>query len=334
MVLRTDQLVELLGLGSPTGTVANLKPGDVNPVFAVDTDRGPWVIKTARPAGSWWFDRVRRAASLEEAALAVGIAMPAPAPEVQGERIGLWRAAGDSTYARALVRLCGSHPPPDALAPDLSNWVGATLAGLESVAPAVTGSWQETGYRTYPAAEWADWLDEACALEVLSPAQAAGAAHLIAELNERIDAGIRACPGLKVLHRDVSRFNILLTDTGPQLLDFDSAGPQAPWWEAVGHFFALASPDLGRIEPDRSSVEAALAGYREAGGEGGPAAPEAFTGKLAAQLSVTAFLLWNACGHRGGDDTWHRRCAEHMRMSLGALGSIASSAQRWSSWLR
>jgi hypothetical protein len=137
-----------------------------------------------------------------------------------------------------------------------------------------------------------------------------------------------------VLHRDVSRVNILLTDAGPQLLDFDSAGPQVPWWEAVGHFFALASPDLGRVEPDRRSIDAAVAGFHDAGGELGPATPEAFTGKLAADLSYTAFLLWNACGHRGGDAAWHRRCARDMQRSLDTLSSIAASAQRWSTWLK
>lgn len=333
-MLRIDQLADLLGLGSPTGTVTNLKPDDVNPVFAIDTDRGPWVVKTARPAGPWWFEQVRRAASLENAALAAGISMPAPAPQVQGERVGMWSATGDGTYARALVRISGSHPPPHALAPEVSSWVGATLAGIEAAAPPVAGAWEETGYRTYPVAQWADWLDEACALEVLSPAQCADAAKLVADLGERIEAGILNCPGLKVLHRDVSRFNILLTDAGPQLLDFDSAGPQVPWWEAVGHFFALASADLGRVEPDRDSVEASLTGYCDAGGEVGPAAPEAFTGRLAAQLSASAFLLWNACGHRGGDAAWRRRCAENLHTSLGALGSIAASAQRWSTWLR
>lgn len=333
-MLRIDQLVDLLGLGAPTGTATHLKPDDVNPVFAMDTDRGPWVIKTARPAGPWWFEQAQRAASLEKAALDAGISMPAPAPEVRGEHVGMWSAAGDGTYARALVRISGSHPPPHALAPEVASWVGATLAGIDAVAPPVAGPWEETGYRTHPAAEWADWLDEARALGVLSPAQAADTAVLVAELGERIQASIVDCPALKVLHRDVSRFNILLSEGGPQLLDFDSAGPQVPWWEAVGHFFALASADLGRVEPDRRSVEAAVTGYCDAGGKVGAAGAEAFTGKLAAQLSASAFFLWNACGHRGGDVAWHQRCAENLRTSLGALGAIAASAQRWSTWLR
>jgi Ser/Thr protein kinase RdoA (MazF antagonist) len=333
-VLRVDQLAELLGLGSPTGPVTNLKPGDVNPVFAVDTEQGPWVIKTVRPAGPWWFDRARRAATLEQAALAAGIAMPAVAPAAPGNRVGMWTEAGDGTYARALVRITGSHPPPDPLAPATAQWVGATLAAIESVAPPVAGSWEETGHPTYPADEWADWLGQAQALDVLSPAQAAAAADLIADLNERIEAGLEGCPGLKVLHRDVSRVNILLTDDGPRLLDFDAAGAEAPWWEAVGHFFALASPDLGRVEPDRRSIDAAVQGYRDAGGKAGPAVPEAFTGRLAGELSYTAFLLWNACGHRGGDAAWHRRCAHGMHNALGTLRSMAASAERWSTWLR
>ncbi|MFC1401848.1 MULTISPECIES: aminoglycoside phosphotransferase family protein [Streptacidiphilus] len=333
MVLQVDHLVELLGLGSAAGPATNLKPGDPNPVFAVDTERGPWVIKTLRPAGPWWFDRARRAASLEQAALAAGVAMPGVAPTVPGERIGMWTPNGDGSFARALIRIDGSHPTVP-LAPEVSRWVGATLAALEAVAPPVPGAWEETGYPTYSAPEWAEWLDEAHTLGVLSSAQVVDAVHLIADLNERVESGIARRPGLKVLHRDVSPVNVLLTENGPQLLDFDSAGPQVPWWEAVGHFFALASPDLGRIEPDRRSIDAAVAGYRDGGGEAGPAEPEAFTGRLAADLSYAAFLLWNACGHRGGDAAWHLRCAHGMRKSLRTLSSICTSAQRWSTWLR
>ncbi len=125
-MLRVDQLVELLGLGPPTSPVANLKPGDVNPVFAGDTEQDTWVIKTARPAGPWWLDRARRAATLERAALAAGIAMPAVAPATAGERIGMWTEVGDGAYARALARLTGSHPPPDPLAPEVWRWSAST----------------------------------------------------------------------------------------------------------------------------------------------------------------------------------------------------------------
>jgi hypothetical protein len=93
-------------------------------------------------------------------------------------------------------------------------------------------------------------------------------------------------------------------------------------------------PGPARVEPDRRAVDAALSGYREAGGTVGPAGPEAFTGRLAAEVSYTAFLLWNACGHRGGDADWHRRCADGLRGSLDTLGPFAASAARWSAWPR
>jgi Phosphotransferase enzyme family len=114
----------------------------------------------------------------------------------------------------------------------------------------------------------------------------------------------------KVLcHRDINSRNILMTAGGPVLLDFESAGPQAPWWELVHHAFLLSCRDLGPEEPDPTTIRAAVRAYREHGGDVGPADRTAFAG-LAAGL-----LDWAR----------HEPAAAAPRLPL-----IASSLNRWS----
>lgn len=332
-----DEFARRLGLGAVVpGSVRDLKPGDRDPVWALDTETGRWVVKTARPAGPWWYDQARRAAVLESAAADAGISVPRSAAPVDGaEVVGLWTKAGDRLCLRAMERVEGAVPSSAPVSEQLARWVGTTLAGLEAVAPRVAGAWDATGYATHPVAEWAQWLDEGREAGLLSVEERDETLALVSALNAQIEDVTRdlATDELRLLHRDVSRVNIIVAPSGPVLLDFDHAGPQRPWWEAVCHVFQLASPRQGPPDPDRAVVAAALDAYRAAGGVGGPATAEAFTGMLAARLSFAAWLLWNACGHRGGDGAWRRKCGADFRVGLGGLRSVQRAAVRWAKWL-
>lgn len=327
-------LASRLGLGEVAeGSTRSLKPGDVNPVWAVDTASGRWVIKTRRPAGPWWHGQAQHAAVLELAAASAGVSVPAARPPVGPDPVGLWSRIDDGFYARAMSRVDGVKPSPEPVEEAVAVWAGATLAALEAVAPPVEGSWPDIGYRTHPLPEWREWLDEAVTLDRIPATQVPEVMALVTELNAVIESSVQAGPVLRMLHRDVNRPNILLSPSGPVLLDFDAAGPQNPWWEVVGHAFALAAPEEGTFAPSRSAVEAVLTGYRDADGAGGPAGVEAFAGTLAARVSYAAFMLWNASGHRGGDDAWHRKSAADFAKAVGTLRDIAASAERWAAWL-
>ena len=323
------RIATALGLGALQGEPRNLKPADSNPAWAAETSRGPWIIKTAVPPGAWWFDAMSQAGALELAARYAGIATPEPADE-RGDA-GLWHDVSGEMYARA-VRWVPGHHPELPLEPEQAKWLGAALAAIEQTRlPADPAS--DSGYRLHPQAAWLEWISEAVAMGRLDPATADGLAALVADLNDVIASARGQAAIYQRLHRDVSAVNILVTDSGPVLLDFDHAGPQVPWWEFVADTFNLASPALGVAEPSRSTVDAAYAAYLRAGGTPGPADLTAFTGMLAARLSFTAYLLWVSCGHRGSTRDQQAQAKRELHEALVTLPALQKGAARWASWL-
>jgi Ser/Thr protein kinase RdoA (MazF antagonist) len=324
------ELAAALGLGRLTGAAVDLKPGDANPVWSVVTATGRWVVKTQRPAGSWWFAEARRAHRLERAARDAGIHTPQPA-ETPAGAAGSWSPVGDGVHARALRHLDG-HRPAVPLDGETAAWVGRTLALLER-ADLPTDQADGNAYPAHPLDEWDAWIGEATAKAVLDQDRAHRLARLAAQVNERMAAHDDPA-GLRLLHRDVSRANILLTPAGPALLDFDHAGAQRPWWEAAGHTLELAAPDLAAGPPDEHTVRRVVRAYRAHGGAGGPADESAFTGLLAAQLAFAAWQLWIACGHRDGTPEFRALCARGLRRAVDEIDAVVRGAPEWAAWLR
>jgi hypothetical protein len=324
-----DRLAVALGLGKLQVAPANLKPADSNPVWAARTDRGEWIIKTEQPSGAWWFDAHTNSGRLELAVRDAGVAIATPADDY-GD-VGLWHDVGENLYARALQRLDGQHPTAP-VPPEVARWTGESMAVIERVSwPAEAAS--DSGYRLYPEDQWREWIDEAVIKKSLDLPSAATLRSTIADLTDVILAGRALGLASRRLHRDVRTATILVTRNGPVLLDFDHAGPQVPWWEFVGHSFALATPRLGVVEPNRQTVRGALDAYLAAGGQMGQPDGTAFTGLLAAKLSYAAYLLWVASGHRGSMLTQQRKAAKGLPGAIACLPTIQASVPRWSTWL-
>ncbi len=318
-----------LGLGRLQGSPTNLKRGDSSPLWAAETSRGPWIIKTVMPSGAWWYEAMAHSGALELAARRAGVPTPEPADE--GGDVGLWHDISGDLWARAVRRVTGRHPKLPA-APDLARWSGSALAAIERTRlPANPQS--DSGYRLHPTAEWNEWIGEAIAAGRLDMTNGIRLAALVTDLNEVIATGRSTAGHYQRLHRDVSAGTILVTDSGPVLLDFDQAGPQVPWWEFVGDAFNLATPALGEIEPARTTVDAALGAYVAAGGTRGPADVSAFTGLLAARLSLAAYLLWISCGRRGNSGEDQAAAVKALHATLDTLPSLQRSIVRWASWL-
>jgi hypothetical protein len=157
---------------------------------------------------------------------------------------------------------------------------------------------------------------------------------MAAEVGPVVAAGQEAMPRAQLLHHDVSGVNIRITARGPVLLDFDSAKANVPWWEVTGHAFNLAATELGRSEPDRVTFDAILTAYIAAAGEPGAEDETAFTGMLADRLHFAAFMLWLACGHRGGTIEQRAKAALDLVGAIETLPVIASNISAWASWLR
>lgn len=334
--MEADRLANALALGrvlAPPANLkpANLKPAGIDPVWSLDTASGRWVVKTRQPPGQFWHDTVRQSATLESAAFAAGIDMPEPLVP-SGESSGLWVPLDDGgRYVRAARHVEGVHPDVP-LDPATATWAGATMAALERLQLAADAT-VDAGYTTHTSEEWRGWLDEAMTLGILNGDQAHVLAAVAADLNAVISSGLADNPAMLVLHRDFSSVNIMLTQERPMLLDFDHAGPQVPWWEVVGHAFGLASADLGVVPPDRATVRAVMDGYGSAGGRQGDADATAFTGMLAARLSYTAWRLWTALGHRGGEPAHRVAAAADVRDATTVLPGIVANVENWSAWL-
>jgi Ser/Thr protein kinase RdoA (MazF antagonist) len=186
------------------------------------------------------------------------------------------------TAVRVWERVAGAAPHLPA-SPELAAWLGRTVATIGRLA-----------------------LVPQSTMDLVNSTVDTPGDGVLAEV-----AGSAGPP--KVLcHRDISSRNILLTADGPVLLDFESAGPQVPWWELVHHAFLLSCRDLGPEEPDPGTIRAAVAAYREHGGDVGPADRTAFAG-LAAGL-----LTW----------AHHDPAAAAPRLPL-----IARALDRWSTLL-
>jgi Ser/Thr protein kinase RdoA (MazF antagonist) len=265
------------------------------------------MIKTiARPC-AWQRQQMRDAGTLEQAAYAAGVAMPRPVvPPAPG--IGLWQAVG-SQYARAAAWVEGA-PPPTSTVP-LARWLGRTLATLDRLGLPADPA-EGAAYTVPPMSDWRRWIARAHAAGRLERREAADTCAAVADLVALVAAGLAAGPAFQIGHRDANARNVLLTGRGPVLIDFDSAGPEVPWWGAVYHAWDLARADLPVLGP------AVLDAYAEHGGRLGPAEPTAFAGLARGVLDGFAFHLRVVTGEHDVDP--ERRATALRNLPLFARG--------------
>ncbi len=127
-------------------------------------------------------------------------------------------------------------------------------------------------------------------------------------------------------HRDIKPDNVLLTASGPVLLDWDSSGPDTAEHELLRTALALG------FERKRPFIRTVTA-YRRAGGRPFPADPALFHGIVTAQLHTAEWLLWRALGHRGDDATARRQAATECLARLDGMAKSLRLLPRWHRWL-
>ncbi|WP_433043581.1 hypothetical protein [Dactylosporangium sp. CS-033363] len=204
---------------------------------------------------------------------------------------------------------------------DLAGWTGETLALLHarrSVGPAVRPV-------LHPLEAWHAWLDEHDGRDSEFVREVRGHLPTVAAALEHL-----AQPGPPLTpvdsHRDVKPDNVVLTASGPILLDWDSAGPDLAEHELVRSALAMGFEA-------RKPFARTIKSYLRAGGCPIPSDPAVFHGIVEAQLQTAEWLLWRALGHRGDDRAGRALAAAEC---LDRLRGAAKSLRRipeWSSWL-
>lgn len=324
---------EHFGLGAvvaPPRPLVGFSPAGV---WALDTVDGRWVVKSMRPQHAGQADDMRRSGALELAAYRAGLAVPRPVlPPAEG--VGLWLPV-DGTYLRVSERVAGA-PPNVPVEIGVARWLGETVAGIARLG--LAADLTPAAYPVHPLDEWAQWLAQARTAGLVNGTEHAALADAVAAGTELVGSAIAGAPRFLLAHRDISQRNILVTDAGPILLDFDHAGPEVAWWELVHHAVLLSCVRLGQDEPVGAVVRAAVRAYADAGGEVGAVDETAFAGLVRGMLEWTAFSAWLGLGRRslGPVRSAARRQAEaagFVREASSVLPILMASLPRWSTRL-
>jgi aminoglycoside phosphotransferase (APT) family kinase protein len=262
-----------------------------NEAFTVKELRNPW----GDPRWLEWLDAVW---PFELAAIAAGVAAPAPVPNPDDGRCLAW-VERDRQGPLAPVRVHrwvdGKPADPGPVGRDVARWAGRTLATLHELAvrPSdrslfpkpntdTVDRWSDlTAAARQAKAPWADRLVEvASAVSVIADLARAGGHHPDEEV---------------MTHGDVDQKNIILGHFGPVLTDWDLVIPLVPRRELADAALSLGA--WKRLDVAKEVVTA----YCEARGEEVVIGPEDLGQRMMTGVDWIAFNVERAIGIRDVD---------------------------------
>jgi hypothetical protein len=285
-------LAAAAGLGDLTAEPTVLKQGSVAS-WRLTTTHGDFHVKRfARGDWPWLRQSLAACAQVERAAQRAGVSLAEP--------VALGVDVGDEIVN--VHRWSNGRPlePEDHVA----EWLGGTMAVLHTLPPPSAGPADAltSYYGLHPPDDWHAWFREGRSHQL---AWAHGDEPLAAVLGatEVITAGLAAEPRRAGTHRDLLGANILTDGINPVLVDWDCAGPDVPWFEAIRaavEFGRLAATTRGAkpLQPDPQVSRAIVAAYTQAGGKRGVGGRRGLAGVLGMMLWRLAFAVWVSLGHR------------------------------------
>lgn len=318
-MITIEPVAEAFGLVAPLGPVEAVRARGQVQAWKIGTGAGPVLVKRfwAEPELPWR-DQLETAMELEALAVRAGIATPPPlrparpwfGSVVRLDGVGLLRA-----FPYVQHRPLADHD-------DIATWLGETLARIHGLADRLdtpAPNWWYGQQPPVPAEAWRDWL-------------AAGerrGASWAPVLRRRLDlvldhAGrvVRtfADSGPHVLsHRDVEPWNVLITESGPMVIDWDTVGPESAPLEAAAVFARFAA--RGRDDPDLDQLRRSLAAYVAAGGEPVPRRTGILDRLIGYELSKISSALGRFFDEFDDDDP--------IRDRLERLPAAVETVRRW-----
>jgi hypothetical protein len=278
-----------IGFGVVTGA-EEIKGGTV-PVWRVATGSGVFHVKAWSDASwDWRVAALAGAAQVEWAAWELGLDMAEPV--VLAEPVG-----------EQLVTVHRWVDGRDLVHDDsVSDWLGATMARLHTVAPppAAPDDSLNSVFAVHPAEDWRTWINEAGEQALPWADDAQSALPSIIATTDLIERATAASTDLVGSHRDLLIHNVMVTADGFTLVDWDAAGPQRAWHEAVctAHDFGRLGPDGKRFDADPEVMRSILAAYLAAGGRRSADGVASLAGLFGLMLSRLAYFMWVSLGHR------------------------------------
>lgn len=216
-----------------------------SPTWRFETADGAAYLVKDVPAD--WRSQLERANAFERRAAAAGLPMPQPVG-------GLVDVGG------RLVRVSTWHDEVAQKPRTDPRWLGRTLAKLHEVQPLdASGPPEPQWYGIEPAARWQERLERAQARHASWADRLSERLPFLQEETDKIAEAFDQAGDYVFTHRDVEPWNVLHTQDGPLLADWDTAGPDSAQLEAAHAILDFARPDGG--DPDPAYVAAAREAY-------------------------------------------------------------------------
>ncbi len=291
-----NAVADAFALGRPKSPLAPAGGAVVTTAWRLDTDIGRFLVKRVRlDEPDWWRAAAVSAMDFERRAITAGVSMPRPV-EPDEPHLGVMARVDDSGPVRVYEWLDGHSLTKD---DDVAEWLGETLAILNSLdeAPTREMSPVELGeYGIHDRGDWRAWFAEA--RDRALPFGDVGLANLpgIAEATDFVARSLDGLHDLVITHRDVERQNIFVTADGPVLIDFDWIGRDSA--TLVAAWAAVSYATFERTAPDPDRVRRVVDSYLAHGGSIDREPPYILARRVSLRLIRLAFNVWVALGHR------------------------------------
>ncbi|WP_416980385.1 phosphotransferase enzyme family protein [Streptomyces sp. T028] len=252
-----DLIADLYGLGPGPWTTTPVTRGALGQIWKLTGNDSAWAVKELI------FERekpdVEREATLRDTAAGLGVAAPRLMPDGTGSHVSRLPADLGGSFVKLYDWVDGT--PADPSDPGLLDWCGRTLALLHRAGKGTSETPVDWYEECYPEADWADLHDR---VRRAGPPWAEALSRCVAGALPELTRYVSPSdPGDLVLsHRDLQPQNVLLTEAGPVLLDWDNAGPVAARRELAHVVYVWSGGNHFRPEAARRLVRS----YRAAEG--------------------------------------------------------------------